>query len=147
MLQRLFEQIAVPVEVQDEVLRTSPDVPGIAAIRAAFAEGLLTVRAVEDRATFETLTAFLDGGEAAAIALTKETKADVLLLDERRARVEAQRLGIPVVGTIGILRRGRERGLLSAVAPIVDELRQLGFWISAELLDEIRREEGGPTSR
>ena len=73
----------------------------------------------------------------------REVGADVLLLDDRRARATAHRLGLPFTGTVGILRRARDRGLIPAVAPVVEELRRRGFRIGNELLAELRREEGG----
>ncbi len=43
----------------------------------------------------------LDAGEAAAVAVALERQAG-LIVDERRARRTAARMGVPVVGTIGV---------------------------------------------
>ncbi len=42
----------------------------------------------------------LDTGERAAICLARELKADLLLLDDQKARRFAQREGIPITGTL-----------------------------------------------
>ncbi|HLB12979.1 MAG TPA: DUF3368 domain-containing protein, partial [Dehalococcoidia bacterium] len=84
----------------------------------------------------------LDPGEFEAIALMREVEAGVLLLDDRRARATGERLGLPLTGTVGILRAARQRGLVPAVVPILEELRRLGFRISDGLVDDLRREEG-----
>lgn len=126
--------------VEEEVLQAHPDVPGIEALRAAFAAGWLKVRAVDDQAAVAALVD-LDRGEAEAIVLMKEMGAAVLLLDERKAWGQAQRQALLVTGTIGILRRAKARGLIPAVYPFVLALRRLGFWVSTELLEQIHREE------
>ena len=88
----------------------------------------------------------LDRGESEAIVLFRKSAAHLLLIDERRGRAYYEREGVPVTGTIGILRRARERGLIPAVAPLLDELRAQGFRITTGLVEQIRREEasGGP---
>src|SRR4051794_37880703 len=101
--------------VRDEVLRAGPDVPGVAAIVEAFSGGWLVVRQVADGAAVERLREVLDRGEAEAIVLMRQAGADLLLLDDGRARAQAQREAMPIAGTIGVLRRARARGLVAAV--------------------------------
>ncbi len=43
LLPALFEEFLVPLAVRDEVLRASPDVPGVPALGAAFTSDWLTV--------------------------------------------------------------------------------------------------------
>jgi predicted nucleic acid-binding protein len=143
LLSALFEEVLVPAAVEHEVLRAGLTEPGVAAIRAAFTAGSLLVRPVQDPEAVARLqmATGLDRGESEAIALLHEAGADVLLIDERRARRYAERAALPVTGTIGLLSRSRDRGLIPAVAPVLDDLRQQGFWISPELLERVRREE------
>lgn len=140
----LFEEVIVPVAVRDEVLRASPDVPGVLALRAAFTTDWLTVAAVADRASVVRLTADLDLGESEAIVLVREVGADSLLLDERRGRAIAERQGLPIMGTIGVLRTARRRGLIPSVTPLLEELQRRQFRVSVQLVEQIRREEAGP---
>jgi len=146
LLRVLFEEVVAPTAVRDEVFRPGSDVPGVAAIRGAFAAGSVVVRPVADRAAVARLLTELDRGEAEAIVLMREAGADVLLLDDRRARTHAQHEGLPISGTIGVLRLARDRGLVPAVAPLLDELRRRGFRIGADLVDQIGREEAGRRS-
>jgi len=146
LLRVLFEEVVAPTAVQDEVLRPGPDVPGVAAIHGAFSVGWLAVRPVADRAAVARLLTELDRGAAEAIVLMREAGAHVLLLDDRRARTHAQHEGLPISGTIGVLRLARDRGLVPAVVPLLDELRRRGFRIGADLVDQIGREEAGRRS-
>lgn len=141
LLARLFDEVLVPGAVREEVLRAGPGVLGIASLHTAFTAGQVRVREVIDTAAAATLTATLHRGEAEAIVLMREEQADLLLLDDRLARDEAERRGLPIAGTIGLLRRARERGFIGAVVPLVEELRRRGFWVSAGLLERLRREE------
>ena len=80
----------------------------------------------------------LDAGEAEAIALAVESNANLILLDERLGRRAAHRLGLTVVGTLGVLIAAKDRGLLAAVRPVLDALRaDAGFWITDELYNAV----------
>lgn len=149
ILGELFEEVLVPPAVRQGVLSAAPHVPGVTGLRVAFAAGRLKLQPVGDQGLVITLTTDLDRGESEAIALMNETGADVLLLDDRRARATAHDRGFPFTGTIGILKLARGRGLISSVVPMLHELRRRGFWISAELMEEIGREEtyGSETDR
>ena len=63
----------------------------------------------------------LDEGEAEAIALAIELQAD-LLLDERKGRVVASRLGLKSVGLLGALIEAKHQSLVLAIKPIVDDV-------------------------
>lgn len=141
LLHVVFDRVLIPSVVRDEVLRPNDDIRGIAAVRNLFASEMIEVRNLSDAAVAEGLVGFLDRGEAAAIALMREVSADILVLDDGRARYEALRQGIPITGTIGILRRARDREVLPAVTPYLIQLRQYGFWISDAVFNQIQAEE------
>lgn len=67
-----------------------------------------------------------------AIILAEELKADVLLMDERSGREAALKRNLPVVGTLGILERAAENGLLDFTETIQD-LKANGFFIASAL--------------
>lgn len=64
----------------------------------------------------------LDAGEAEALALAIELKADAILLDESAARAVANELGMQVIGTLGLLLRAKQEGLVNEVAPLLRKL-------------------------
>jgi predicted nucleic acid-binding protein len=141
LLQQLFDDVVVPEGVRDELLRAEAGTLGLAVLRDAFTAGQLHVRAVEDVAAVEMLVGPLGRGEVEAIMLTRELRVDFLLLDDLQARKSAERQGLRCMGTIGILRAARNRGLVPAATPLLIELRHHGFRISDVLLEQIRREE------
>jgi predicted nucleic acid-binding protein len=55
---------------------------------------------------------FLDPGEREAIQLAEATDADLLLIDERKGRLEAKRRGLRTTGTLGVLLSAGELGLI-----------------------------------
>lgn len=73
------------------------------------------------------LLADLDRGEAEVIALAQELYADLVIIDERLARRHAKRLGLKVTGTLGVLLRAKTLGLVPAVRPLIEQLRQSGI--------------------
>lgn len=76
----------------------------------------------------------LDQGEAEVLALAVEHKARLVIIDERKGRRCARRLGLPLTGTLGVLLLAKEDGLITAVAPLVKQLLDEGLYFSPELV-------------
>lgn len=76
----------------------------------------------------------LDRGEAEAIALAQEVQADLLIVDERLARRYAQHLGIPMSGTLGVLLKAKQTGLIAEVGPFIARLEEGGIRLGASLI-------------
>jgi len=57
-------------------------------------------------------------------------------MDEREGVEEARRLGLVVTGTLGVLDRAAERGLIE-LAPAIARLRQTNFRIDPGVLDRL----------
>ena len=89
---------------------------------------------VQNQALVTALRRDLDRGEAETIALALELKADLVLLDEKEGRHAARRLGLQVVGTVGILLEAKARGLIGVVRPHLDALRRMaGFYLASSV--------------
>src|SRR4051812_39353201 len=71
----------------------------------------------------------LGRGETEAIELALTFPGVFLLVDDEEARDVALRMGIPITGTVGILGRGVQAGLLN-VAETVQKLRNTTFYLS-----------------
>ena len=73
----------------------------------------------------------LDRGEAETIALALDLQADLVLLDEREGRRIAQRMGLSMIGVIGILLEAKAQGQIERLQSHLDALRhEAGFYLS-----------------
>lgn len=74
----------------------------------------------------------LDEGEREAIQLAEELRADLLLIDERAARKEAAKRSLATSGTLGILDRAADKGLVD-FAQALQLLKQTSFYLSSSV--------------
>lgn len=142
LLRQQFGEIWIPSAVLEE-LRVGEDLPGSQRVREAIESGWLRVEEVKDWALVQVLQRDLDKGEAEAIALALQVKAEWTLLDEREGRRVAKSLGLKVTGVLGILLRAWREGELPSLRRAMEELREkAGFRIGAELFADLMRESG-----
>lgn len=135
LLQQLYGELLVPPAVHREVLAGGASRVGVAEFRTA---DWLRQVPLNDPARADLL-ADLDRGEAEAIALAQEVGAHLLLVDERLARRHAERIGIAISGTAGVLLRAKEEGLVKEVGPSLDQLRRGGIHLGEELVERVLR--------
>jgi predicted nucleic acid-binding protein len=115
LLHQLYGEVLLPPAVQSEVLAGGQHSLGSAELREA---PWLRVVPLRDTRRADLLLTDLDQGEAEVIVLAQEQYAQLVILDERLARRHARRLGLSMTGTLGILLRAKERGLVSAIGPL-----------------------------
>lgn len=98
-------------------------------IHSALSEGWLRVTVPP---LVPALSIPLDPGETEAIALALHLKADVLLLDEKRGREAARKVGLIVAGALGELVHGKHAGWIPSVRDEIHRLRQeAGFFVDS----------------
>ncbi|MCI0475160.1 MAG: DUF3368 domain-containing protein [Anaerolineales bacterium] len=135
LLRRLFGDILIPpavrAEIQDETSAT-----------ALTAAAWITIQPVRNILAAQLLQEELNAGESEAILLTQETGAALILLDDRAAARKARALGLRVMGTLGVLLLGKRANHLSALKPLLDELRERDFRMSAALYAQVLRDAG-----
>lgn len=140
LLRKLYGTVLLPTAVMTEFTAADPPAPGFREVQDA---DWFRVLQVGEPTLTTPLELELDRGEAEAIALSVEHHADLLLLDERKARTVARRLGRPVIGVLGVLVEAKRRDLLPAVRPVLDGLlTRAGFRISKSLRSRVLQETG-----
>ncbi len=130
---RLFGALLVAATVWHEVTR-EPRAAEPSALSAALGQGMLRLEDDAQPLPSALADARLDAGERSAIALALVHRA-VVLVDERRGRAIAADLGLSVVGTLGLLVRARELGMVQRVRPLVDVLLASGYYLALPLVD------------
>ena len=75
-------------------------------------------------------------------AVVEELAVRALLVDEREARKEAMRLGMPHFGSLKILKEAKDRGIIPEAKSVLDELITSGTYISDALYQDFLREVG-----
>ena len=75
----------------------------------------------------------LGTGERAVIAYAQAHRGYVAGMDDLRARQLAEAIGLRVIGTLGILLRAKQAGLVSTVRPLLDDITAQGFHLSPDL--------------
>ncbi len=86
---------------------------------------------------YQLLCLELDVGEASAIALALKQTGSRIILDERKGRIVAKRLNLKVTGTVGLIVKAKEAGLITSGKVVLDQLAEHGFWLSEKLKRQI----------
>lgn len=88
------------------------------------------------------LSVIMDYGESESVILYEELGADYLLIDDNKARIVAESLGVKCIGSIGLLIKSKQKGLLKELRPIFEYWVENGRYFSKKLLNNILEEEG-----
>ena len=138
VLPALFEKIAIPKPVRDELAHAAaPEaVRNWIETPPAWLE-LLTAPVGDFDAALENL----DEGERAALALAASLKADLILMDDRQGVLAARGKGFRVVGTLRVLQLAAKRGFLDWTDAF-ERLKGTNFRYRQETIDQLLAEQG-----
>jgi predicted nucleic acid-binding protein len=74
-------------------------------------------------------------GEAEVISWALANPGFVAVLDDQAARRMASQHGVAVIGSLRVIVKAKERGLIPAARPVLEKLRGGGAYVSDELID------------
>jgi len=132
VLRSLFGEVLIPPAVYAELRRFHKSLPEF-----------VRVQSVADAASVEQLRGRLDVGEAEAIVLAQETRADYLLMDEIAGRDVARQHGLRVIGALGVLTEAKKHRLIRSVREVLDQLEaETTFFVAADLKARVLKEAG-----
>lgn len=135
LLETLYKKVYITRWVFDECTSDSQQTPEILEeIEIIKKTPFIEISEIENSLLFLTLSKLIDEGEASAIVLALEKQADLILLDETDGRELAGLHNLNYIGTIGILLKAREMGLIDLSIPVIlNNLKRTGFYISKKL--------------
>jgi len=130
LLPSLMKRLFVPSAVRDEVF-------GVCAL-----PDWLTEKSLTQPVAAKIASARLGAGEREAIALALEMQATELVMDDLAARRLAQSLGLSIIGSLGLLLRAKDAGLIPAVRPLMLAMQSDEFHIAENLFEGILKAAG-----
>ena len=129
LLRDLFQEVLIPQAVEEEFLAAEASARREALGAAPWVK---TVELSHPRRALAYVG--LDRGEAAVLALAEERDARLVVLDERKARRYAERMSMPLTGTLGVLVLAKEAGLINSVKEAITELQEAGLFLTPPLV-------------
>jgi predicted nucleic acid-binding protein len=134
LLQQLYSHLIIPTAVYNEMVKVDQLVPGAVEVQTLPWIQTQAVADYQQIIVIQSSKENIDVGEAEAIVLAVELKADLLLMDERRGRAVATSYGLNVTGLLGVLLQAKRNSLIPAVKPVMDQLiEQVDFRVSSQL--------------
>ncbi|MBQ9661958.1 MAG: DUF3368 domain-containing protein [Oscillospiraceae bacterium] len=134
LLKELYGEITIPEAVFHEVTAKNDGVK-----RKLLESGAwVHIQHISDTGDKRMYKAKLHDDEVEVMILAQEIKADLVIIDDNAARKTAIYLGLPLTGTIGVLLRAKQKGLIPKVMPLVENLEQNGLYVSPQLKAWVR---------
>ena len=129
VLESLFDDVCIPKAVYDEV---TVDYKIESKRLKDFCEG--KVKVIKQSFVFPVS---LGLGESEAMTLYKELQADFLLCDDKKAKKYAKNFSINTIGSLGVLLKAKEKGLIETIAPLLSILKKSDIFIDDKIYEII----------
>jgi predicted nucleic acid-binding protein len=136
ILTKMYGRVVIPRAVREELLR--PSAPEM--VRNWMSQMPVWLEVHTPLNGQDASLAALDPGERDAIILAGELRADQLIVDDRQGRHEAEKRGIPVIGTLGVIREAATLGLLD-LRTAVKRLEATSFHVAPEILTRLLKDQ------
>ncbi|MDD6654313.1 MAG: DUF3368 domain-containing protein [Treponema sp.] len=137
LLEKLFEEVLIPEAVYRELTTNALFENEAKIVKTS---SFLKTSSVQNRKSLQLLQAVsgLDDGESEAIILADELKSDVLIMDERKGRKVAEKLGIKITGTVGVLLQSYSENMISSdeIKTYLDQLKNSNIRLSESLIQK-----------
>ncbi len=128
LLETLYDTLYIPQAVYDEVTKLEKKQSDILKV-------FLKERVKKVELNLKKLG--LGIGELEAITLYKQLNADVLLIDDNRAKKYALLNDVRVVGSLGILIKAKEKGYIEKIKPLLEKLQDSDIFVSDALVAKV----------
>ncbi|MEN8217832.1 MAG: DUF3368 domain-containing protein [Pseudomonadota bacterium] len=125
--------VVVPVAVETEIQQYGEDDVTVQAV--AQTNWLVLVNTPPIPKVIQSY--HLGTGESAVLTLGSLNPNTEVIIDDLAARRCASALGIPVRGTLGLVVMAKQRGIIPAARPIVEQLLQSGMYLSGSVINKV----------
>lgn len=136
LLRNLYGQIQIPQAVEEELragARQGIDVPDVSTLE------WVRIRPLRDRTLLPVVTD-LGSGEAEAIALAVAHPGSLLILDDSLGRRIARLNRVVHTGTLGVLVKARNEGLLASISPVIEALQKTTMYLTPSLIEMVMKQ-------
>lgn len=116
ILQKVFHTVFTTQEIVAEFRKDLP--------------GWVQVKAVTNKEYQLLLQLEVDNGEASAIALSIEEGNALLIIDDNKARKLAAKLNLAYTGTMGVILKAKQSGIIPHIKPIIEKIQLTNFRFS-----------------
>lgn len=130
LLKIFYDEIIIPQGVYNEILAGGKGRPGYEEIKSI---QWIKVKKIINEKAKDYLLLEIGEGEAETIILAEEINADLVIIDDYLAREIAKMRGLKITGTLGVLIKAKNKGLIKMVRPLVDKLIKKSFWFDGKL--------------
>ena len=137
LLKELFIEIFIPDAEKMEIVSGGKDNFGFLEIQDGKWIKTLNIR---NELAKKYLLTDIDEGEAGVIIPAEELKANTIIMDDRLGRKIARLRGFIVIGTLRLLVIAKDKGIITEVKPLLNKLKEAGFWVSDSVYKDILRQ-------
>lgn len=64
-------------------------------------------------------------------------EVDLVIMDERLGRFHAKHANLKTTGTLGVLLKAKEKGIIKTVNPLLVDLKKKGIWLDNSLIEKV----------
>jgi predicted nucleic acid-binding protein len=132
LLEKMYGEIYIPQAVFNEIVAkndyVSEDVQNNM--------GWIIVETIRHTRMRQMFSSSLHSGEVETLILADETNADIVLIDDFLARKYAIQAGMNLSGTIGVLLKAKEKGLVGQVKPLLEDMIRNGIYLNKQLYED-----------
>ncbi len=134
LFKALYEVTYIPKAVFDEVMIKDNSQAQLELVKAR--EWIIT-KSISNNEAKKFFKVQLHEGEVEVMILGLEISADLLVIDDYMAREYAKYLDFKVTGSLGVLLRAKEKGIIPKIKPLMNDFIENGIYISDKLYYDI----------
>lgn len=131
ILDRLYKRVYIPAEVKQEIIAGGRHGFGVPEFNDAVWLKIIPTSQIIPH----FLRNSLDLGEASVIQLALSKNISTVCIDETVGRRVARLNGLKLTGSIGILIRAKQAGLISSLGQSLQRMRKNGIWVSEKIVN------------